>query len=143
MSYYRPHLPFTEWRQCVRFNRDDRGSALVELAISLLLLLTILFSTLELGSAVYTYTVLADAANEGVRYAIVNHGDSTGTSSVVRAYAAYSLHDVTGMTVTITAGTSPGDLVTVSVSYPYLPWLSAFMSSPPTMAAYAESRIVY
>jgi Flp pilus assembly protein TadG len=129
-----------------RFAREERGTVLVELAISLLIILTILFATLELCGAVYTYTVLANAANEGVRYAIVHSSDSTGAADRVRTYAAYSMHDVSAMVVSVTypdGSATPPNRVAVSVSYQYVPYLGNFMANPPTMAAYSEGRLVY
>jgi Flp pilus assembly protein TadG len=128
------------WR---RLREDQEGAAAVEFALSILLVLTVLFMTLELISAVYTYTVLADAANEGVRYAIVNSGDTAGAMAKVKTYAALSLHDVSAMTVSVncSGGCTPPNVVTVSISYNYIPYLK-FMTNPPTMTAYAQSRMV-
>lgn len=128
------------------FAREERGAALVEMAISILVILTILFSTLELCSAVYTYTVLADAANEGVRYAIVHSSDSSGAANQVRTYAAYSLQDMSAMVVAVTypdGSATPPNRIAVSVCYQYVPYLGNFMANPPTMSAYAEGRLVY
>ncbi len=82
--------------------KEERGVVLIEFAISALLVLTVLFMTLELCSAVYTYTVLADAANEGVRYAIVHSSDTSGAVSKVKTYAAYSMHNVSAIQVSVT-----------------------------------------
>jgi len=42
----------------------------------------------ELGWLMYTYTVMADAVNEGVRYAMVHAGgDVAGTQAKVKAFA--------------------------------------------------------
>jgi Flp pilus assembly protein TadG len=132
-------------RSVARLQRDERGSALIEFVISILLILTILFVTVELSSAVYTYTVLSDAANEGLRYAIVHSSDAGVTAtSVVKTYASYSLHDVSSINVSVTCPSwVPPNIVTVTVSYSYIPYLSAFMKTPPTMTAYAEGRLVY
>jgi Flp pilus assembly protein TadG len=126
--------------------REQPGTVLLELAVSILLVLTILFSTIELCGAVYTYTVLADAANEGVRYAIVHSSDSGGVLSKVKAYSAYSLHDVSKMGVSVTypdGSAVPPNRVAVSVTYQYVPYLNYFMANPPQMSAYAEGRLVY
>ena len=128
------------------FGKEQRGAVLIEFAVSILLVLTILFSTLELCSAVYTYTVIADAANEGVRYAIVHSSDTAGAVSQVKTYAAYSLHDVSkiGVSVTYPDGSAvPPNRVAVSLTYQYVPYINGFMAKPPTMSAYAEGRLVY
>jgi Flp pilus assembly protein TadG len=117
---------------------------MVEIAISILTVLTVIFMTIELSGAIYTYVVLADAANEGVRYAIVHSGDTTGTISIVKTYAAYSIHDVSKMSVAVTypdGSAVPPNRVALTVTYNYVPYLN-FMTSPPVMHAYAVSRLV-
>lgn len=128
-----------------RLFREERGQAQVEFALSITAVLVVIFLTLELCSAIYTYVVLSDAANEGLRYAIVNSADTgTGAQAKVTTYAANALHDMSAMTVNVAypdGHTVPGR-VQVSVTYPYLPYLS-FLTTPPTMHAYAEGRMVY
>ena len=69
-----------------RLARDEGGSALVEIAISIMLLMTLIFSVFEVSMAVYSYHFLANAAQEGARYAIVRGGswipacDGNGTA---------------------------------------------------------------
>jgi TadE-like protein len=109
-----------------------RGQAQVEFALVVVFLMILVLSMLELITFIHTYNVLADAAKEGVRYAIVHGANNTyqvgpcpgglncnkldgdpappGTAAqdptnlygVVKTYAQYSLHDTTGMTVTAT-----------------------------------------
>jgi Flp pilus assembly protein TadG len=128
-----------------RLLHDDRAQGQVEFAISIMAVLMVIFMTLELCSAIYTYVVLSDAVNEGLRYAIVNSADTgTGTQAKVSTYAANALHDMSAMTVDVAypdGHTVPGR-VRVTVTYPYLPYLS-FLTTPPTMHAYAEGRMVY
>ena len=134
------------------FLKDDRGQSQVELAFSFLAILVFVLTFIEVCSAVYTYVVLSDAANEGLRYAIVHSTDNSFTNDVkskVNTYAANSFHNTAGMTVTVTCpdagggcpGTIPGR-VEVQISYPYVPYVS-LMHNPPTMHAYAEGRLVY
>jgi Flp pilus assembly protein TadG len=129
----------------LRLHKDEDGQAQIEFAMSIVTVLVVIFMTIELCSAIYTYVVLSDAANEGLRYAIVNSTDTgTGTQAKVTTYAANALHDMSGMTVNVAypdGHTIPGR-VQVSVTYPYLPYLS-FLTAPPTMHAYAEGRMVY
>lgn len=109
----------------------------------------IVFSVFELGWVFYTYTVLADAANEGVRKAIVTSGSDTGTittaaTTAVQNFAQTSLHNVSAMTVTVSfpdGDATPPHKVKVDVSYTYIPYLSGLISSP-TMHAYAEGAMV-
>ena len=88
---------------------------------------------------------MADAANEGVRYAIVHSGgDPSGTTSRVVAFAGTSLHNVSGISVAVSH--PDGDYVaphrvSVRVTYTYVPWLRGFINTP-TMKTYAEGRMI-
>jgi Flp pilus assembly protein TadG len=147
--------------------RCERGQAAVEFALTIVFIVLLLVSFLEVIMAVYTYIVLADSAKEGVRYAIV-HGtgnaacsgpgttlttppvtcpDAAGGNviSAVTAYAMYSLHDTTAMTVTPTYpdGLSAApNRVRVVVSYPYQPFFGLGWPTV-TVRAAAEGRIMY
>src|ERR1019366_3422011 len=112
--------------------RRARGQAQVEFALVIVFLMILILSMLELLTLMHTYNVLADAAKEGLRYAIV-HGTQNSTPSpptgqtaclpadidapaappgtlpgygsvygVVKTYVQYSLHDMTGITVAVT-----------------------------------------
>ncbi|HEY4930566.1 MAG TPA: TadE family protein [Terriglobales bacterium] len=125
--------------------KEERGAVLLEFSISILLVLTILFSTCELCTLIYTYAVMSDAANEGVRYAVVHSSDSAGAITRVKMYAALSLHNVANIAVSVTYpdGTAvPPSRIAVSVTYHYVPYLN-FMSNPPTISAYAQGRLMY
>ncbi len=70
----------------LRLHRQ-RGQALVETALMMWVIITVVFFVFELGWLMYTYSVLADAANEGVRYAIVHSGgDNRVRVSVTYTY---------------------------------------------------------
>ncbi len=64
-----------------RGDRRQRGQSLAEFALLLPLLLTILFGTIDLGRAFYTYVSLTNAAREAARYAAVN-GTAASSSEV-------------------------------------------------------------
>jgi len=60
------------WR--VRVTGQDRvatGQAIVEFALSSLLMLTLLFGTIDLGRAVFTRTMLTNAVREATRQATI------------------------------------------------------------------------
>ena len=141
------------------------GQALVEFALTIVIVIIVLFGAIELTLMIYTYNVLADAAKEGVRYAIV-HGtgvgapncsgpggagvactDSTGANiqTVVGKYTSLSFHDSTAMTVSPTYPDSSSvapSRVRVTVSYVYQPFLSIAWTTM-TVNAAAEGRIVF
>jgi len=152
--------------------RSARGQAAVEFALVIVLLIVIVLSMLELILLMHTYNTLADAAKEGVRYAIV-HGAGNSTPSgptcpctdidgpaaapgtipgygsgkgVVKTYAQYSLHNMAGMTVTVTyPDTAPANAapnrVQVIVAYPVHPLFGLGWPTV-TVNAAAEGRIM-
>ncbi len=133
--------------------------ALIETALSFMIVVFVMFWMWELVMALYTYNVLSDAAKEGVRYAIV-HGtgnsscdgpstgcDSSATNTVakVRDYAAYSLHDISAITINVTypdSSSAPGNRVKVAVGYSYIPYINLPWAAP-TLVTGATGRIVY
>src|SRR5258708_38792819 len=88
--------------------RED-GQAMVETALSLILAFSLAFLLFEASMLAYTYSVMNNAAREGVRYAIAHGSDSSNCSGpspgcgdtaathvidVVQSYAATSFHDI-------------------------------------------------
>jgi Flp pilus assembly protein TadG len=94
--------------------REQSGSALVEFALSAVLLITMLFGIIEFGFALYTYQFVNEVARELTRYSIVRgsqctampncgYTDSTSTAQAY-AQAAYNYPgmDMSKLTVTNT-----------------------------------------
>jgi Flp pilus assembly protein TadG len=148
-------------RPSSRLTVEESGSALLEFSLSVWMLLLMAFLIFEFCMMTYTYSVLGDAAREGVRYAIVHgtdnsscSGPSTGcgdtggsnVTAVVNSYAAVSFHNTSSMTVTPSwpdGVSTPASRVVVTITYPYIPYLSLGIFSAPTMTIIAEGRIVY
>jgi len=88
---------------------------------------------------------MADAAHEGVRYAVVHSGgDSSGTSSRVSTFAATSLHNISAISTSVTfpdGDATPPHRVRVTVTYTFVPYLSSFVTAP-TIHAFSEGRMV-
>jgi Flp pilus assembly protein TadG len=147
--------------RCCRLVREELGSMLIEFSLSVWTLFLVTFLIFEFCMTVYTYSVLGNAAREGVRYAIVHGSDSATCSgpgsgcvdtlgsnitAVVEGYTEVTFHDMTGMTVTPSwpDGTSrPASRVVVTISYPYVAYLTLPDFSPPSMQVTAEGRIVF
>jgi Flp pilus assembly protein TadG len=140
---------------------EEQGSILLEFSMSIWTVFLLTFLIFEFCMTVYTYSVLGNAAREGVRYAIVHGSDSsvcsgpglsctdtTGSNvtAVVNSYAGLSFHNISGMTVTPSwpDGTStPTSRVLVTITYPYVAYLTLPGFSAPTMHVTAEGRIVF
>lgn len=143
--------------------RGETGSAMVEMAISMVLLLTILFGLIEMCFALYTYHYISDAAREGTRYAIVR-GSSCQVSGVSCTVTAAQIQSyvqdlgfpgINSSATTVTTAWSgypagsacspsascnnPGNMVQVTVNYqfplaiPFIPSSTLSMSSTSSM----------
>jgi Flp pilus assembly protein TadG len=55
-----------------RLTQNERGQSLVELAITLPILILLLLGTLDFGMAIFSYSMLRDAAQEGAFYGSFN-----------------------------------------------------------------------
>jgi Flp pilus assembly protein TadG len=55
-----------------KFSQSERGQSLVELAITLPILVLLLLGTLDFGMAIFSYSMLRDAAQEGAFYGSFN-----------------------------------------------------------------------
>src|SRR5262245_19441536 len=125
--------------------REENGGSLLETALVIPMIFTVVFWVFELSWLMFTYAVLANAANEGVRYSIVHSGgDPGGVQTTVQTFAATSLHNMTGLSTSVTFpdgnATAP-NRVRVTVTYTYVPYLSHFINTP-TVHTYAEGRMV-
>jgi hypothetical protein len=118
-----------------RFARRERGSQLVELAITLPIMLMLMGGAAEFGRFFYTYTTLANAVRSGARHACKWEIGSSWTIPETRnmvVYGDYSdtshgpiLPGLSTANVQVTAnGPSPHAIQSVTVSitgYTYTP----------------------
>ena len=135
--------PSMELASNVRRTAREQGQATLEIVVSLLVMMSLVFGLFEVCMLTYTCSVLNEAAQEGVRYAIV-HGTSSlncsgpdsgcpdqapysNVRAIVSSAASASLHDLTAMSVTVSysAGTAAvGNPVRVIVVYTYIPYIN-------------------
>jgi hypothetical protein len=69
---------------------SERGQSLVELALGLLVLIILVMGIIDLGRALFYYTTLRDAAQEGVIYGSINPQDCYGIVARARSPLANS-----------------------------------------------------
>jgi Flp pilus assembly protein TadG len=108
-----------------RFRKDERGAAMVEFAVvATLIFIPVVFGIIEFGRAIWAKNMIAAAAREGVRYAIV-HGSKSGATFDSAAVANYVQNRTSlsplKISTTWTGAKDPQDTVTVTVKYDYIP----------------------
>ena len=151
-------------------SKRDRGQAQIEFALSILFVFLFVLGMIEMVMLLHTYNTLADAAKEGVRYAIV-HGSGnaspsgptsasafdppctsanssstiTDVQNTVLNYAQLSFHNTSGMNVYVCyfdgSNAAPGR-VGVVVNYPYQAFFGLGWPTL-TVKAAAQGRIAY
>jgi Flp pilus assembly protein TadG len=71
----------------IRGWRSEAGATLVEAALSVTVLLAVIFGVLETSLLVYTYHFISEAAREGTRYAMVRGYSTFTTNCTAPGYA--------------------------------------------------------
>jgi Flp pilus assembly protein TadG len=121
----------------------EEGQATLEMVVTCTVAFSLVFGLFELCMFTYTCSVLNDAAQQGVRYAIMHGTDSSNCSgpdtgcadpspyanvqAVVTSEASASLHNLAAMTVTVSypnSTASLGNPVSVAIAYTYVPILN-------------------
>ncbi len=101
--------------------REERGAALVEMAIVTLLLIFITFGIMEYGWLFHRIQQMNNCARAGARQAVLPDSTSVAVQNSVDALAAS--HGIYGHTLTVNPGDivalGSGELITVTVSVPY------------------------
>ena len=69
-----------------RFMKNQRGSALIETAITIPILLLVSVAIFEFGRAYQTWQVLTNAAREGARVAVISGTTDQRVQDAVRTY---------------------------------------------------------
>ncbi len=126
--------------------KSQKGQSMVEVALAMPLLILILAGILDLGRAYFTFITLSDAAAEGAAYAAVH---PTSTTRIIERAADSSNGLVVlepDMVNIISGDTSPGNPITVTVTFEYqllTPIMSSFVPDGQlTMRAVAVQPII-
>ena|SRR5437867_105788 len=132
------------WSSNAKHQSKQQGQAQVEFLLSVIALIIVMMWVLQFMLLIYDYVVLAGAAKQGVRYAVVhgtyNSVSATAVENVVKNYAGF---DAITVNVSYEGGsTGVNKWVRVTVSYPFVS-LFNFGWSPPILKAAAQGRIIY
>jgi Flp pilus assembly protein TadG len=137
------------------------GQSVAEFGLISFMMFVLVFGVIEMGRVILVYTTVANAARAGVRYAVV-HGSSrtagsassnaSGPSSnpaqvltVVKNFASAGALTAGNLVISVTypgASNAPGQLVSVSVIYPYDP-LTTYLPFRVRLGSVAEGVIAY
>jgi Flp pilus assembly protein TadG len=114
--------------------KRQSGQSLVELAISLVLILTLLAGIVDLGMAFFSWVAIRDASQEGAIFGAVCPNDADAIVARVRdvSNTPVDLADTGLVTVNVVtaSGVSPGNPIEVTVIFDYqsiTPGLSGFL----------------
>lgn len=112
---------------------------MVEVAISLVLILTLLAGTFDLGSAYFNYIALRDAAQEGAVYGSIHPEDTVGIVQRIRRSSTSPIDFGAGQDprfedpqIEITGSPCAGGAVTVTLYYNYelsMPFIGAILGT--------------
>lgn len=123
---------------------NRRGQALVELALVLPVLLTLLLGIVEFGRLFSAYMTIQHAAREGVRLGILG---ATDAEIIGRVQANSPSLDPAKLTVSVTPQFSlrtPGTIMTVSVAYNHriaVPIIDSLLGSSIPVSAVVSMRV--
>ena len=114
-------------------NKSERGQSLVELAISLVILLTLLAGAVEFGMAFFQFVQLRDAAQEGALYGSLNPTDNAGIMARIRGSSASpidlsdsSVVPDSDIVITPDGSACEGDGLKVEISYAHETFMPFF-----------------
>ncbi len=140
-----------------RLRKGERGSALIEAALTLPLLLLVSVGIFEFGRVFQTWQVLTNAAREGARMAVLPGMASPDIQTRVRqylqdgqlgGYAGATIDVDRSASISIGAGTASTSVVTVNYPFNFmvlnpvarLVVSNSTLGSPITISAAAEMR---
>ena len=125
--------------------RGERGSAMVESALSLTVFLMLLFATIDFGRMVFAYNFVSYAAREATRYAVVRGTktptDATGLTTFVKNGAVGLDPSAITVTPTWTPDHTPGSTVQVNVRYSFQPIAPYMPTGPITLSSTSKMLI--
>ena len=107
------------WGRRGRGAKRARGSAVVEFAVVLPLLLTILFGIIEYGWVFMVRQTLQSAAREGCRLAVLQTTDAPYTEVIQRVNQVMAPTGLSTYTVNMTHADAAQPIETVTISIPF------------------------
>lgn len=126
------------------FLRDQRGQAMVELALVLPILLVLFMVVVEFGIVFHDYLIITNASREGARIAVVGKSDIDITARVGETASDLDSTRLQAVVKPIPADRKTGELCTVEVKYDVLlafPFFGRFLPNPLPIASSTTMRV--
>lgn len=154
------HLLSRSTGRIKQWRHDERGSFMLETALGISIVFTMVLGVMEFCMMGYTYSVYADATRIGVHYAITHGIDSatcsgpssgcadssaTNVQNAVTNYVAQFTTLASNVKVTVSypdSSSAPPSRVTVSVTFKYKP-IFGVVGTGPSFSASSSGRIEY
>ncbi len=128
--------------------QSRRGSTMIEFSLFFMVFFVLVVAVVELGFAVWSHSTLAHAARAGARYAMVHGslnplgGNDPTVESVVKSNAIGIVKSQITVTTTYPTTNERGEVVQVSVSYPYVFVTGSFLTGGDGIQLSSRSRMV-
>ncbi|OQY25063.1 MAG: hypothetical protein B6I37_02330 [Desulfobacteraceae bacterium 4572_35.2] len=129
--------------------QNEQGTTMVEFALIVVVLLSIVFGIIEFGVLLFDQHVLTNASREGARAGVVSRATRLPVSDVMDVVEHYCQQhlvtfggDALPTTVVVRSGSSFGDDLDVTVTYPFsFLVLSNFGLGPITLTAKTRMKM--
>ncbi len=130
--------------RAISWLRDDRGQALVEMALVLSILLLLLTGIVEFGRVLNAQLIVSHAAREGARVGVVGEADDLISQ---RARSAAGALDAEKISITVTPSPNErirGAQLKVEVGYPVdivMPFMDKILPNPYVVRGATTMRV--
>lgn len=128
----------------MKFRREQRGQALVEMALVIPLFFMLLFGVIEMGRIGYAYISVSNAARVGTRLATTGGTDLEIRNAVLDAAPTLNPSEITIQISPNQVSRQSGQGVSVQVTYPVeliIPVISNVIPNPVVVSSTLSMRL--
>lgn len=127
-----------------KLRREQKGQALVEMALVIPLFFILLFGVIEMGRIGYAYITVSNAARAGARLATTGGTDQEIRAAVFEAAPSLNPSELTIQITPNESSRQSGQGVTVEVTYPVelvIPIISNVIPNPIVVSSTLSMRL--
>ncbi|HVJ48565.1 TadE family protein [Desulfitobacterium sp.] len=128
----------------MKLHQEERGQAMVEMALILPLFLLLLFGMIEMGRVGYAYVTVSNAARSGVRVATTGGMDQDIQNAVILGAPTLNQAELTIIITPTQIDRQSGQSVQVQVTYPVhliVPLISNILPNPFVVSSILSMRV--